>query len=113
MSCRTRAKNFIRMQILIGMVPRYNVKSDEYTTIHRAAERLKKEIGKISIFSVLAFSCFLLLIRSYKYRRGEATENSTVLDWKWRVWCKLMALCLSKHIQDDTGIETNVHTYTS
>lgn len=72
---------------------------------------LKKEIGKISIFSLLAFSYFLLLIRSYKYRRGEATENSTVLvggggpvvnSW----------LCLSKHIQDDTGIETNVHMYT-
>ena len=79
---------------------------------NREAEWLKKEIGKISIFSLLAFSCFLLLIRSYKYRKGEAIENSTVLGWNWRVWCKLMALCLSKHIQDDTEIETNVHMYT-
>lgn len=38
--------------------------------------------------------------------------NSTMFGWKWRIWYKLMVLCLSKNIQEDTGIETNVRIYT-
>lgn len=106
MSCRIRAKNPIRMQSHGAKDAICKVRLVQPCPTD--TQWLNEEIGKVSIFSLLA-SCFLLLIKSHKYRRGEATGNSTVLGWKWRIWYKLMALCLSKNIKEDTGIETNVH----